>query len=131
GSVLMPLLSPPRAGTPTPQGPSHPAVRTRPEEEPLAVVPRPAATVALLRDGRNGLEAYLQRRPLGRGFAGGLWVFPGGRGDEADRAPAVDASWAGPPPAVWAQRLGLPVGGARGRGGGGCRAAREGGGRRG
>src|SRR4029450_13237995 len=106
GSVLMPLLSPPRDGTPSRQGPYHPAVLTRPEEELLAVVPRPAATVALLRDGRNGLEAYLQLRPLGMGFAGGLWVFPGGRVDEADRDPAGDASWAGPAPAGGGQRLG-------------------------
>jgi 8-oxo-dGTP pyrophosphatase MutT (NUDIX family) len=91
----------------------------------LAVVPRPAATVALLRDGRNGLEAYLQLRPLGMGFAGGLWVFPGGRVDEADRDPAVDASWAGPPPAVWAQRLGLPVGEARGHVVAACRETLE------
>ena len=68
----------------------------------MAVAPRPAATVVLLRDGRDGPEAYLQRRPAGMGFAGGLWVFPGGRVDEADRDPAVDASWGGPPPAAWA-----------------------------
>jgi 8-oxo-dGTP pyrophosphatase MutT (NUDIX family) len=91
----------------------------------LAVVPRLAATVALLRDGRDGLEAYLQLRPLGMGFAGGLWVFPGGRVDEADRDPAVDASWAGPPPAVWARRLGLPVGEARGHVVAACRETLE------
>jgi 8-oxo-dGTP pyrophosphatase MutT (NUDIX family) len=80
----------------------------------VAATPRPAATVVLLRDGRHGLEAYLQRRPRSMGFAGGLWVFPGGRVDDADRDPAVDASWAGPPPAAWAARLGLPVDDARG-----------------
>jgi 8-oxo-dGTP pyrophosphatase MutT (NUDIX family) len=80
----------------------------------VAVAPRAAATVVLLRDGREGLEAYLQRRPMGMGFAGGLWVFPGGRVDEGDRDPAVEASWAGPPPAAWAGRLDLPVDQARG-----------------
>jgi 8-oxo-dGTP pyrophosphatase MutT (NUDIX family) len=70
--------------------------------------------VVLLRDGAGGLEAYLQRRPLAMGFAGGLWVFPGGRVDDADRDPAVDARWAGPPPAAWAERLGLGVAEARG-----------------
>jgi 8-oxo-dGTP pyrophosphatase MutT (NUDIX family) len=79
----------------------------------MAVAPRPAATVVLLHDRREGLEAYLQRRPTGMGFAAGLWVFPGGRVDEGDRDPAVDASWAGPPPAAWAERLGLPVDEAR------------------
>jgi 8-oxo-dGTP pyrophosphatase MutT (NUDIX family) len=80
----------------------------------MAVVPRAAATVVLLRDGRDGLEAYLQLRPMGLGFAGGLWVFPGGRVDEADRDPAVDVSWAGTPAAAWGERLGLPVDEARG-----------------
>jgi len=56
----------------------------------VAVVPRPAATVVLLRDGPAGLEAYLQLRPVGMGFAGGLWVFPGGRVDAADRDPGID-----------------------------------------
>ncbi|HYY81462.1 MAG TPA: NUDIX hydrolase [Actinomycetes bacterium] len=74
---------------------------------------RPAATVVLLRDGPAGLEAYLQRRQLAMGFAAGLWAFPGGRVDDADRDPAVDARWAGPPPAAWAERLGLDAAGAR------------------
>ena len=80
----------------------------------MAVAARAAATVVLLRDGRDGLEAYLQRRPPGMGFAGGVWVFPGGRVDAADRDPAVEASWAGPSPAAWAERLGLAVAEARG-----------------
>ena len=91
----------------------------------MAVVPSAAATVVLLRDGRDGLEAYLQLRPTGMGFAGGLWVFPGGRVDAADRDPAVDASWAGPPPSAWAERLGLPVGEARGHVVAACRETLE------
>jgi 8-oxo-dGTP pyrophosphatase MutT (NUDIX family) len=91
----------------------------------VAVVPSAAATVVLLRDGRDGLEAYLQLRPTGMGFAGGLWVFPGGRVDAADRDPAVDAGWAGPPPAVWAERLGLPVDEARGHVVAACRETLE------
>jgi 8-oxo-dGTP pyrophosphatase MutT (NUDIX family) len=92
---------------------------------PLAATPRPAATVVLLRDGRDGLEAYLQRRPRAMGFAGGLWVFPGGRVDDADRDPAVDARWAGPPPAAWAERLGLPLDDARGHVVAACRETLE------
>ncbi|HEX7148099.1 MAG TPA: NUDIX hydrolase [Actinomycetota bacterium] len=91
----------------------------------MAVVPSAAATVVLLRDGREGLEAYLQLRPTGMGFAGGLWVFPGGRVDGADRDSAVDASWAGPPPSAWAERLGLPVGEARGHVVAACRETLE------
>ena len=91
----------------------------------MAVVPRAAATVALLRDGRDGLEAYLQLRPARMGFAGGLWVFPGGRVDEADADPAVDATWAGPSPAAWAGRLGMAVGEARGHVVAACRETLE------
>ena len=49
----------------------------------MAVVPRAAATVVLLRDGQDGLEAYLQLRPLGdgvRGWAVGVSRGAGGRG---------------------------------------------------
>ena len=91
----------------------------------MGVVPSAAATVVLLRDGRDGLEAYLQLRPLGMGFAGGLWVFPGGRVDAADRDPGVDARWAGPPSAAWAERLGLPVAEARGHVVAACRETLE------
>src|SRR4029450_367566 len=84
GRCSCPYCPRPGGGTPSRQGPYDPAVRTRPEEEPLAVVPRPAATVALLRDGRNGLEAYLQLRPLGMGLPGGVGVLPGGGVDDAD-----------------------------------------------
>jgi 8-oxo-dGTP pyrophosphatase MutT (NUDIX family) len=79
----------------------------------------------LLRDGPGGPEAYLQRRPRAMGFAAGLWVFPGGRVDDADRDPAVDASWAGPPPAAWAARLGLPLDDARGHVVAACRETLE------
>ena len=43
-----------------------------------------AATVVLLRDGTDGLETLLLRRNAKIGF-GGMWVFPGGRVDAADR----------------------------------------------
>jgi 8-oxo-dGTP pyrophosphatase MutT (NUDIX family) len=91
----------------------------------MAVAPRAAATVVLLRDGREGLEVYLQRRPVAMGFAGGLWVFPGGRVDEADRDPGVDASWAGPSPQAWAERLGLGLDEARGHVVAACRETLE------
>jgi 8-oxo-dGTP pyrophosphatase MutT (NUDIX family) len=91
----------------------------------VGVVPSAAATVVLLRDGRDGLEEYLPLRPLGMGFAGGLWVFPGGRVDAADRDPGVDARWAGPPPDAWSERLGLPVAEARGHVVAACRETLE------
>lgn len=44
----------------------------------------PAATVVLLRDEDHGLEVLLLRRNTAVEFAGGLWVFPGGRIDPED-----------------------------------------------
>lgn len=79
-----------------------------------APVARPAATVLLCRDGPSGVEVYLQRRPRRMGFAGGLWVYPGGRVDDADRDPAIDARWSGPSPVAWSERLDVAVDDARG-----------------
>lgn len=45
---------------------------------------RDAATVILLRDGGDGLEAWLLTRVAKMAFAGGMTVFPGGRLDDAD-----------------------------------------------
>jgi len=52
---------------------------------------RPAATVVVLRPGASGqAEVLLVRRHAGQGFMANVWVFPGGRVDEADQA-APDA----------------------------------------
>jgi 8-oxo-dGTP pyrophosphatase MutT (NUDIX family) len=63
--------------------------------------PRPAATVALLRDGRQGPEAFLLRRVATMAFAPGMHVFPGGGVDTRDG----NAPWAGPEPSWWAERM--------------------------
>jgi len=44
----------------------------------------PAATVILIRDGGDGLETLVLRRNAKLAFAGGHWVFPGGRIDDGD-----------------------------------------------
>ena len=44
----------------------------------------PAATVVLLRDVEDGIETLMVRRNSKLEFAGGMWVFPGGRVDPAD-----------------------------------------------
>ncbi|MGI9577376.1 MAG: NUDIX hydrolase [Microthrixaceae bacterium] len=44
----------------------------------------PAATIIPLRDGANGLEVLMLRRDTQLRFAGGMWVFPGGRLDPED-----------------------------------------------
>ncbi len=57
-----------------------------------AVPAIPAATVVIARDADDtGIEVLLLRRNSKLSFAGGLWVFPGGRVDDADRAAAVAA----------------------------------------
>jgi len=44
----------------------------------------PAATVVLVRDGADGLEALLVQRNKAVKHMGGMWVFPGGKVDELD-----------------------------------------------
>jgi 8-oxo-dGTP pyrophosphatase MutT (NUDIX family) len=46
-----------------------------------ATVPRPAATVIVLRGGADGLEVLLVKRNPAARFMGGAWVFPGGAVD--------------------------------------------------
>lgn len=53
-----------------------------PQREPA--VPRPAATVLLLRDGPEGVEVLMTRRSATASFAPGAYVFPGGGIDAAD-----------------------------------------------
>jgi glyoxylase-like metal-dependent hydrolase (beta-lactamase superfamily II)/8-oxo-dGTP pyrophosphatase MutT (NUDIX family) len=53
-----------------------------PQREPA--VPRPAATVLLLRDAAAGLEVLMTRRSATASFAPGAYVFPGGGIDAAD-----------------------------------------------
>jgi len=45
---------------------------------------RPAATVMLLRDTAAGLEVFMLRRTSAAVFAGGMYVFPGGKVDPSD-----------------------------------------------
>jgi 8-oxo-dGTP pyrophosphatase MutT (NUDIX family) len=49
-----------------------------------------AATVLLLRESsQEGLQVLLTKRAAGLSFMAGLWVFPGGRMEAADLAPAL------------------------------------------
>lgn len=47
-------------------------------------IPRPAATVVLLRDSKQGIETLLLKRNKALLFAGGIWVFPGGAIETVD-----------------------------------------------
>ncbi|HET7203579.1 MAG TPA: hypothetical protein VFI92_09450 [Steroidobacteraceae bacterium] len=61
---------------------------TTPANAPVA----PAATVLLLRETESGaLQVLMTKRAAGLSFMGGLWVFPGGRMEPADRASRATA----------------------------------------
>ena len=57
-------------------------------------VPRPAATVIVLRGGADALEVLLVKRNPASKFMGGAWVFPGGAVDrsEGEGQPALRAA---------------------------------------
>ena len=80
-------------------------------DETNAPVVRSAATVALVRDGDGGLEAWMMRRAHGMAFAAGALVFPGGRADQADAD--VSIGWHGDSPERLAGRLGVDAATAR------------------
>lgn len=52
-------------------------------------VVRAASTLLVVRDGPDGIEVVMGRRPPGGPF-GGAWVFPGGAVDPEDREAASD-----------------------------------------
>lgn len=69
---------------------NRPEEWTKPEVEQVAVA---AATVVLVRDADDsaeGIEVLLARRSSKIFFAGGAWVFPGGRIDAEDHGPEFD-----------------------------------------
>lgn len=78
------------------EGPTgeHPAPGSpgAPLWDPAAI---PAATVIPLRQGGEGLEILMLRRDKDLSFAGGMWVFPGGRIDPEDYPEGVTVVDAG------------------------------------
>lgn len=86
------------------------------------VAAKPAATVVLVRDaedaGRDpsgrageGLEVFVMRRTLGAAFAAGMFVFPGGRVDDADGGAAIEPYVQGMDDATASALLGIDHGG--------------------
>ena len=69
------------------------------------LVPRPAATVMLVRDTPDGIKVFLMRRHSAMDFMAGVMVFPGGGVDDRDRN--ADVAWFGPEPGWWAERFGV------------------------
>jgi glyoxylase-like metal-dependent hydrolase (beta-lactamase superfamily II)/8-oxo-dGTP pyrophosphatase MutT (NUDIX family) len=53
------------------------------------LVPRPAATLALLRDSGDGPQVLMLKRAPSAVFLGGAYVFPGGALDTADTDPRI------------------------------------------
>lgn len=51
---------------------------------------KPASTIMLARDQGNSIEVLLLKRNKALAFAGGLWVFPGGKIEEEERNKSVD-----------------------------------------
>jgi len=74
------------------------------------VTPKPAATLALLREGREGLEVLLLKRGNRTSFIPGAFVFPGGRVDADDTSPGVHAFLKGLSSAEADARLGITQG---------------------
>jgi 8-oxo-dGTP pyrophosphatase MutT (NUDIX family) len=72
---------------------------------PDPLVPRPAATVMVVRDTDEGIKTFLMRRHAGMDFVAGVMVFPGGGVDDRDRN--SDVAWHGPDRDWWAGRLGV------------------------
>lgn len=65
-------------------------MRIEPPADFAIVEPKPAATVILLRPGtRTPFEVLLQQRHGSMAFMPNILVFPGGRMDKADAAPAL------------------------------------------
>lgn len=74
---------------------------------------RPAATVMLVRDVEvgHGIEVFMLRRTLSAAFAGGMYVFPGGKVDDTDGTADVEAVSDGLSDLEASSMLGLPGGG--------------------
>lgn len=68
---------------------------------------RPAATVIIVRDAKPQYEIFMLRRTNQAAFAGGMYVFPGGRVDDEDHSSAYDEHYQGPVEAQLLQKEAL------------------------
>ena len=59
------------------------------DPSPQPVTIRASATVLMVRDGPVGMEVFMVQRHAGSDVHGGSYVFPGGKVDAADGAPAL------------------------------------------
>ena len=76
-----------------------------------ALVPRPAATLILVRDAGTGIEVLMIRRTQSAAFMGGAHVFPGGGVDVSDAAAELAAHCEGLDDIEASRLLGIERGG--------------------
>jgi len=77
----------------------------------VSSAPRPAATVALLREAQDALEVFLLQRTRGAAFLAGAYVFPGGAIDDQDADLRIAQRVVGLADAEASARLGVASGG--------------------
>ncbi len=96
-----------------PLGRSGPAGGTDGSFSLGAVQAKDAATVMLVRDSdrHGGLEVFMLRRNLRSEFVGGLYLFPGGAVDPADRLPELAGACRGRTDGEASALLGVSEGG--------------------
>ena len=68
---------------------------------------RPAATVILVRNAASSFEIFMLRRTPRASFAGGMYVFPGGKVDSDDHLHRYDSHRRGPNEIQAAQQIAL------------------------
>lgn len=76
-----------------------------------AMIPRPAATVTLVRDAERGPEVLMLQRNFNSAFVPGAHVFPGGTVDDGDHAAELQALCDGPDDSAASRTLGIARGG--------------------
>lgn len=82
--------------------------------DPMNVPIRTAATVMLVRDaddGGEGVEVFMLRRTANAAFGAGMYVFPGGRVDDVDRAADIEPFCRGLDDAEASRQLSVAAGG--------------------
>lgn len=75
------------------------------------IVPRPAATVTLVRDAPGGFEVLMMQRNFQSVFMPGMHVFPGGAVDRHDAGDDIAALCVGLDDATASRKLGIARGG--------------------
>ena len=77
----------------------------------VPLVPRPAATLILVRDTNSGMEVFMIRRTQSAAFVGGAHVFPGGGVDVSDASAELAACCEGLDDVEASRLLGVGRGG--------------------